>query len=46
VRLPQRAGHAPEYLINHFGLHYAEVTPANLVRIDLDGRARTTARPA
>ena len=39
VRLPQRAGQAPEYLINPFGLHYAEVTPANLVRIGLDGQS-------
>lgn len=39
VRVPQRAGQAPEYLINPFGLHYAEVTPDNLVRIDLDGQS-------
>ena len=39
VRLPHRAGHAPEYLINLFGLHYAEVTPNNLVRIDLNGKS-------
>ncbi len=39
VRVPQRAGHAPEYLINRFGLHYAEVSPDNLVRIDLNGKS-------
>lgn len=38
VRVPQRAGRVPEYLINRFGLHYAEVTPDNLVRIDLNGK--------
>jgi ribulose-5-phosphate 4-epimerase/fuculose-1-phosphate aldolase len=37
VRLPQRGTGKPEYLINPFGLHYAEVTPENLVRITLDG---------
>lgn len=37
VRLAQRSGQAAEYLINPFGLHYAEVTPQNLVRIALDG---------
>ena len=37
VRLPAREGHATEYLINPFGLHYAEVTPGNLVRITVDG---------
>jgi ribulose-5-phosphate 4-epimerase/fuculose-1-phosphate aldolase len=40
VRLPSREGAKPEYLINRFGLHYAEVTAGNLVRIDLDGNAR------
>lgn len=35
VRVPGSG--KPEYLINPFGLHYAEVTPENLVRIDLDG---------
>ena len=39
VRLPERAGQAAEYLINPFGLHYAEVTAANLVRITIDGTA-------
>jgi ribulose-5-phosphate 4-epimerase/fuculose-1-phosphate aldolase len=28
----------PQYLINPFGLHYAEVTPRNLVKIDASGR--------
>lgn len=37
VRLPKREGAGAEYLINPFGLHYAEVTPDNLVRIKLDG---------
>lgn len=46
VRVPTPAGQTPEYLINPFGLHYAEVTPQNLVRIDIDGNARdgSTAR--
>ena len=38
LRLPQREGQPTEYLINPFGLHYAEVTPENLVRITLDGQ--------
>jgi ribulose-5-phosphate 4-epimerase/fuculose-1-phosphate aldolase len=37
VRLPGHQGGRAEYLINPFGLHYAEVTPANLVRIAVDG---------
>lgn len=37
VRLPQREAQPAEYLINPFGLHYAEVTADNLVRITLDG---------
>lgn len=37
VRVP--GGERPQYLINPFGLHYAEVTPENLVRIDLDGHS-------
>jgi ribulose-5-phosphate 4-epimerase/fuculose-1-phosphate aldolase len=37
VRLPSQPGRQPEYLINPFGLHYAEVTPDNLVCIDIDG---------
>ena len=34
VRLPGGEGH---YLVNPFGLNYDEVTPANLLKIDLDG---------
>lgn len=34
ARLPG-AGHA--YLVNPFGLNYTEVTPANLLKVDLDG---------
>ncbi|MBP6816406.1 MAG: class II aldolase/adducin family protein, partial [Burkholderiaceae bacterium] len=30
-------GEAPCYLINPFGLHYAEVTARNLLKIDVDG---------
>jgi len=30
----------PQYLINPFGLHYSEVTPENLVRIDIDGNVQ------
>ena len=37
LRLPPRPGQPTEYLINPFGLHYAEVTPDNLVRITIDG---------
>ena len=37
VRLPGESGGKPHYLINPFGLHYAEVTPENLVRIGIDG---------
>jgi len=36
VRVPA-AGDRAHYLINPFGLHYEEVTPANLVKIDVDG---------
>jgi ribulose-5-phosphate 4-epimerase/fuculose-1-phosphate aldolase len=40
VRQPRREGQAQAgYLINPFGLHYAEVTPDNLVRITIDGTA-------
>jgi ribulose-5-phosphate 4-epimerase/fuculose-1-phosphate aldolase len=35
MRVPGPEHH---FLINPFGLHYSEVTPANLVKIDLDGR--------
>jgi len=35
VRLPGAEGH---YLVNPFGLNYDEVTPANLLKVDLHGR--------
>jgi len=31
------AGPAHHYLVNPFGLNYTEVTPANLLKVDLDG---------
>ncbi|RZS30108.1 class II aldolase/adducin family protein [Corticibacter populi] len=34
ARLPGPAHH---YLVNPFGLNYTEVTPANLLKVDLDG---------
>jgi ribulose-5-phosphate 4-epimerase/fuculose-1-phosphate aldolase len=37
VRVPGLEGGAKQYLINPFGLHYAEVTASNLIRIDLEG---------
>jgi ribulose-5-phosphate 4-epimerase/fuculose-1-phosphate aldolase len=37
ARVPSPPGAGPHYLINPFGLHYCEVTPENLVKIDLDG---------
>ena len=41
LRLDEPGGAAPAaspaYLINPFGLHYSEVTPANLVKIDAAG---------
>lgn len=40
VRVPSTDERKPEYLINPFGLHYAEVRPENLVRIDIDGNTR------
>ena len=40
VRLPGDAGAQARYLINPFGLHYAEVTPANLLAIDTQGEQR------
>ncbi|MDM0005086.1 class II aldolase/adducin family protein [Variovorax sp. J22G73] len=40
VRVPGAEGGKPAYLINPFGLHYAEVTPENLVCIDVDGSPR------
>ena len=38
VRVPSPPGSGPHYLINPFGLHYCEVTPHNLVKIDVAGR--------
>ena len=38
LRLPSQAAEPTRYLINPFGLHYAEVTPENLVAVDLQGR--------
>lgn len=38
VEVPGGADGAPHYLINPYGLHYAEVTASNLVKIDSDGR--------
>jgi ribulose-5-phosphate 4-epimerase/fuculose-1-phosphate aldolase len=36
----------PAFLINPYGLHYAEVTPANLVKVDVQGRVlQDTAHP-
>lgn len=42
VRVPSEDGKGTEYLINPFGLHYAEVTPENLVKIDLDGNSENS----
>lgn len=35
ARLPGPAHH---YLVNPFGLNYSEITPANLIKVDLEGR--------
>lgn len=40
VRVPGLEDGATQYLINPFGLHYAEVTASNLIRIDLDGNVQ------
>jgi len=37
VRVPGGTEDNPHYLINPFGLHYAEVTAQNLVKIDIRG---------
>ncbi|WP_372659346.1 class II aldolase/adducin family protein [Hydrogenophaga sp.] len=38
LRLPDSVGvTGKQFLINPFGLHYSEVTPQNLVKIDLNG---------
>ena len=34
-RCQNRTGRSSEFLINAFGLHYSEVTSANLVRVDI-----------
>lgn len=34
ARLPHIEG---EYLVNPFGLNYTEITPANLIKVDVDG---------
>ncbi len=36
--LPGRSGEGGAYLINRFGLRFAEVRPDNLVMVDVDGR--------
>ena len=38
LRVGSGAQGNPHYLINPFGLHYSEVTAANLVKIDVHGR--------
>lgn len=38
VRLPDTPGTGVHYLINPYGLHYAEVTASNLVKINLAGQ--------
>ncbi|MGA0571319.1 class II aldolase/adducin family protein [Variovorax sp. VNK109] len=40
ARVPGHEGAAARYLINPFGLHYAEVTARNLICIDLAGRVQ------
>ena len=37
VRLPGEQGQPGHYLVNPFGLNYDEVTPANLLKVDLHG---------
>ena len=39
VRVPHADSRTPHYLINPFGLHYAEVTASNLIKIDVNGEA-------
>jgi len=44
VRLP---GDRDSYLVNPFGLHYSEITPENLIVVNVDGElARPSAHPA
>jgi ribulose-5-phosphate 4-epimerase/fuculose-1-phosphate aldolase len=40
LRVPGTHDGPAQYLINPFGLHYSEVTPENLVRIDVTGQVR------
>ena len=44
LRLAGSAGKDSRYLINPFGLHYSEVTPDNLLDIDLEGNLRQESR--
>ena len=37
VRLPDSVTGEKQFLINPFGLHYAEVTASNLLKIDVQG---------
>ena len=46
VRLPDSVtGGARQFLINPFGLHYAEVTASNLLKIDLQGNKLDPGQP-
>lgn len=40
ARVQRPEGAEPHFLINPFGLHYAEVTASNLVKIDLAGKVQ------
>lgn len=42
VRVPDAASTDAHYLINPFGLHYAEVTASNLIKINLTGQMQHT----
>lgn len=44
LRLQDGTGKDGRYLINPFGLHYSEVTPDNLLDIDLEGTMRQESR--
>ena len=44
VRLPESPKGHMHYLINPFGLHYAEVTPENLVRVNFQGDVQGEAK--
>jgi ribulose-5-phosphate 4-epimerase/fuculose-1-phosphate aldolase len=46
VRLPDSVTHGEkQFLINPFGLHYAEVTASNLLKIDVQGNKLDAANP-